>query len=82
MAAELFDLRGKVTAFGHCALSAECRANDVDKSELIRDIVEQWARKKYHAATLLQSCMTAKGVTAADAGIVGRPGEMLDWGET
>lgn len=82
MSGELYDCRGKVTAFGHCALAAESRARDVDKSELIREIVEEWARKKYHAATLLQACMTAKGVTAADAGIVGRPGETLEWDAT
>ncbi len=79
MAVELFDCRAKLTAFGHCAVAAECRANDIDKSELIRDIVEEWARKKYHAATLLQACMTAKGVTAADAGIAGKTGAPLEW---
>ena len=79
MAAELFDCRGKVSAFGHCALAAYSRANDIDKSEVIREIVEKWARKQYHEATLLQACMTAKGVTAADAGIAGKSGAPLEW---
>jgi hypothetical protein len=82
MAAELFDLRAKVTALGHCALAAHCRAHDIDKSELVRDIVEVWARRQAHGASMLASCMKAKGVTAADAGIVGNPGESLEWDET
>lgn len=80
MSAELVDVRGKVTRLGHCALIAHARANDLDVSEIIRDLVEQWARKQAHAASVLHACMKAKGVTAADAGIAGKLGETpLDW---
>lgn len=81
MSAELVDVRGKVTILGHCALVAYSRAHDTDISEIIRDLVEAWARKQAHNSTLLQSCMRAKGVTAADAGITGKAGESLDWGD-
>lgn len=81
MAADLVDVRGKVTAFGHCALTAHARAHSMDISEIIRDLVEEFARKQAHAASLLASCMKAKGVTAADAGIAGNIGESLRWDE-
>lgn len=78
MAAELIDVRGKVTLFGDCALTAHARAHDMDKSEVVREVVEAWARKQAHAASMLAACMKAKGVTAADAGIVGKT---LHWDE-
>lgn len=79
MSADLIDVRGKVSKLGHCALTAYSRAHGVDISEIIRDLVEVWARKQAHGSTLLQACMKAKGVTAADAGFAGNDGESLDW---
>lgn len=81
MASELIDCRAKVTPFGDCALTAHARAHVMDKSEVVRDIVEEWARKQAQAASMLHSCMRAKGVTAADAGIAGSFGETLKWDE-
>jgi len=81
MSADLHDVRGKVTGLGHCALIAHHRATGVDISEIIRDLVEDWARKQVHGATLLSACMKAKGVTAADAGVSGKSADALDWGD-
>lgn len=82
MSAELFDLRAKVTALGHCALAAYSRAHVIDKSELVRDIIEEWAKKQVHGASLLHACLKAQGVTAADAGASGNRGESLNWDES
>jgi len=57
------------------------RATGVDISEIIRDLVERWAREQVHGATVLSACMKAKGITAADAGISGKIVDALDWGE-
>jgi hypothetical protein len=59
MSAELHDLRAKVTTLGHCALAAYSRAHEIDKSEVVRDIIEQWARRQVHGAKLLEACMKA-----------------------
>lgn len=82
MAADLIDVRAKVTAFGDCALTAYSRAHVIDKSEVIRDLVEDWARKQAHGASMLHACMRAKGVTAADAGIAGSFGDSLKWDDS
>jgi hypothetical protein len=50
MAVELRDLRAKVTPLTDVALEAEARAFGLEKSELVRDILEAWAGKKVHAA--------------------------------
>lgn len=76
MAAELNDLRAKITDEAHCALAAHVRAHGIEKSELVRDIRHAWAMKQIHGATILQSCLKAKGVTVAPQGT---SGNALDW---
>lgn len=77
MAAELYDFRGKLTTEGHCAIAAYARAHDIDKSEVVRDIVHRWALAQIHSATLLTNCLRAKGVTGAVEGTAGKSGESL-----
>lgn len=77
MSAELTDLRAKITIEAHCALAAYSRAHDIDRSEVVRDILHAWAMKQIHGATLLANCLKAKGVTGADQGISGKTGDSL-----
>jgi ABC-type phosphate transport system permease subunit len=63
------------------------RAHGIDKSELVRDIIDEWAGKQIHGATMLARCLRAKGetaaaegITAASQGIAGPAGESpLEW---
>lgn len=80
MASDLHDLRAKVTVQTHCALTAYSRAHGVDVSELVRDILDKWAVRQIHGASVLVRCLKAKGETAAAQGIVGN-GAPLDWTE-
>jgi hypothetical protein len=73
---ELSDLRAKITVEAHCALAAYARAHEIDKSELVRDILHKWAMKQIHGASLLANCLKAKGVASADEGT---SGNALDW---
>lgn len=80
MSADLYDCRTKLTVEGHCAVAAYARAHDVDKSEVVRDVIHAWGIKQIHGARMLESCLRAKGVTGADAGIAGHGGAAaLDW---
>lgn len=79
MSEPLQDLRGKITAETHCALTAYCRANGVERSELVRQILHKWAMRQIHGASVLTRCLAAKGIGAASEGIAGNLGESLEW---
>lgn len=83
MAAPLEDYRGKITTESHCVAIALARAQGVDKQEIIRDALHKWALSHMRAATLMQRCLRAKGVTGApegDAGAgEGSAGQGLEW---
>lgn len=79
MSSELFDLRAKITVEAQCALAAYARAHEVDKAEVVREVLHKWAVAQIHGATLLASCLRSKGLAGASEGIAGQPGESLDW---
>lgn len=82
MAVPLEDLRAKVTVRAHCALAAHARAHGIDKSELVRDILDEWASKQIHGASMLYRCLRAKGEGAAAEGIASAAqGTSLDFDE-
>lgn len=71
MSLELIDLRAKVTAETWCALAAHARAHELDKSEVARQVLHEWAMRQIHGARMLRSCLASKGLTAAAEGISG-----------
>lgn len=71
MAAPLEDLRAKITTRSHCALLSHARAHGIDKSEVVREVLDDWAGRQIHSASMLQRCLRAKGETAAAEGIAG-----------
>lgn len=88
MAAPLEDLRAKITARSHCAPAAHARAHGIDKSELVRNIIDEWAGRQIHGASMLYRCLKAKGETAAAEGITaasqgtsGNAGDSLEFDE-
>lgn len=88
MAAAEIDLRVKIDATTHCALIAHARAHGVDRNEIVRDILGEWAGRQVHGARMLASCLRAKGeagaaegIARAAQGIAGHAGDSLDWEE-
>ena len=53
MSAPLEDLRAKISIRAHCALAAHARAHGIDKSELVRNIIDEWALKQMHGASMI-----------------------------
>jgi hypothetical protein len=63
MSADLKDFRGKITPLAWCYLEAEHRATGKDQSEIVRDLLDEWARAKHHAATVATRLLEAEGIT-------------------
>jgi 23S rRNA maturation mini-RNase III len=72
MSQPLQDLRAKVTIETDCALESYARAHLLDKSEVVRDILHQWAVRQIHAANMLQASLRREGISAADEGTSGK----------
>jgi hypothetical protein len=86
MALELIDLRVKITPETQCALIAHARAHAIEKPDLVREILREWAERQIHGARMLKQCLNAKGLAGAlegsarsDQGTSGNAGENLDW---
>lgn len=62
MSLELVDLRAKVTMQTHLALLAYSRAHGLDQSQVVRDILGDWAAKQVHAAKVLLNSMQREGI--------------------
>ena len=63
MSAELKDFRGKITGLAWCWLEAEHRATGSDQSEIVRDLLHEWAERKHHASIEAQRLMEAEGLS-------------------
>jgi len=62
VAADLKDFRGKITALTWCYLEAEHRVSGQDQSEIVREIMHEWAERKHHAAIEAQKLLEAEGI--------------------
>jgi len=63
LALELKDFRGKLTPESHAVVMAYAEAHGLDASEVVRDIVAEWARKQRHVAELTSRNLTREGIT-------------------
>lgn len=71
MADELRDLRARITVSADVAIDVEAKRRGLDRSELVREILDVWAEDKIHAAHALIAGLTAEGIAAADEGATG-----------
>ena len=64
LAAELIDLRAKISERSNQVLEAHARALNIDKSEVVRSVLDEWALKQIHVATLVSRMTRSEGATA------------------
>lgn len=71
MAAPLKDFRGKITAEADCVLEALNRVSGKDRSEIVRDILHDWALSKIDENKVMAKLLRAEGLAGEDEGIAG-----------
>jgi hypothetical protein len=62
MSQELRDLRTKISAQADAALTAVSIAKGIDKSEIARDVLHEWANDQILLARLIQKRLKAEGI--------------------
>ena len=62
MSAELIDARTKITELTDTVLDVRHTITGKDRSEIIREVMHDWALRCELESTLLQSAMKAKGL--------------------
>ena len=63
--ADLIDLRTKITERANQVLEAHARAASLDKSEIVRKVLDAWADEEIHRATLIARMTRCEGGGAA-----------------
>lgn len=63
--ADLRDLRAKLHAETDQVLDAVSRATGKDKSEIVREVMQAWAKEEVHKATMVLRLTDRKGTGAA-----------------
>lgn len=65
MATELIDMRARITERANQVLEAHARAHNCDKAEVVRVVLDEWAEKQVHVATLVTRLTRGQGSGAA-----------------
>lgn len=69
---DLRDLRAKVTVEADAALDAASRASGKDRSEIVRDVLHEWALSEIAKATVLLRRLEVEGIGGTGSGKRGR----------
>jgi hypothetical protein len=72
MSADLKDFRGKITARAWCCIEARHRATGKEHSEIVRDILTEWADVEHRVAIEQQKLLAAEGIAGNDGEEAGR----------
>ena len=72
MSLELKDFRCKITAEADAALTAVARITGKDRSEIVRDLVHDWAIQRIDEASLMHQLLQAEGLPGIAGGIAGK----------
>ena len=73
MAAELKELRIRVTARTYVWLDAKCRITGMDKAEIVREVLHDLASKEIRQAQILVALCEERGISIESHEMPGRP---------
>lgn len=74
MSKELKDFRGKITELTDVVLEARSRVAGVDRQDVVRKVLHEWALREYREANVLMSLAAAQGVAGENEGSAGSGG--------
>lgn len=74
MSEPLKDLRAKVTPETDAVLEAVARASGRDRSEIVREVLHDWALDEIGKASMVHKMLRAEGLPGISEGIVGNRG--------
>ena len=61
--ADLIDIRSKVDEQTNQVLDAHARARDIDKAEVVRKVLREWAVNEIHVSTLVTRLTRSEGAS-------------------
>lgn len=62
MSIELIDLRAKITELTDVVLDVQHKMTGKDRSEIVREVLDEWATRCEREATLLCKALESKGI--------------------
>ena len=71
MSIPLVDFRGKITHETDAVLEALHQASGRDRSEIVREVLADWATGKIHEASLIDLRLKREGLLGIDGGAAG-----------
>jgi predicted DNA-binding protein len=75
MSLPLVDFRGKLTHETDAVLEAMHQATGRDRSEIVREVLANWAEAKIHEASLIDQRLRREGLRGIDGGKSGKKRE-------
>lgn len=71
MSLPLVDFRGKITHQTDAVLQALQQATGRERSEIVRDVLDEWAAAKVHEASLIDRHLKREGLRGIAGGLAG-----------
>lgn len=58
---DMRDIRSKVDSVTYAAVQAEMAARGLTESEVVREVLDPWAKQRVHAANVLRAHLACEG---------------------